>query len=63
MNREVRRMKEFDKVILPDGRTGAILEVFNDGEAYLVEFETPEGPHRYDDEVYKASELRPVESE
>ncbi len=56
-------MKEFDKVILPDGRTGAILEVFNDGEAYLVEFETPEGPHRYDDEVYKASELRPAESE
>lgn len=56
-------MKEFDKVMLPDGRTGTILEVFNDGEAYLVEFKTPEGPHRYDDEVYEASELRLVESE
>ncbi|WP_417142357.1 hypothetical protein [Raoultibacter massiliensis] len=56
-------MEEFDRVIMPDGRIGAVLEVFNDGEAYLVEFETPDGPHCYDDDVFRAEELKPAETE
>ncbi len=53
-------MRELDKVILPDGRTGYILEVFDNGEAYLVEFETPNGPDKYGDAVFKPDELRPA---
>lgn len=53
-------MKELDKVLLPDGRIGYILEVFNDGEAYLVEFETPTGPDKYGDAVFKHDELSPA---
>lgn len=53
-------MKELDKVILPDGRIGYILEVLNDGEAYLVEFESPAGPDKYDDAVFKHDELGPA---
>ncbi|WP_288735896.1 hypothetical protein [uncultured Enorma sp.] len=56
-------MKELDKVTLSDGRTGYILEVFNDGEAYLIEFETPEGSDRYDDAVFEAKDVRPAEAE
>lgn len=56
-------MKEFEKVVLSDGRTGHILEVLNGGEAYLVEFETPDGPDRYDDAVFEAKDVRPFEGE
>lgn len=51
-------MEEGDKVILPDGRIGYIIHVFKEGEAYLVEFATPDGPHRYDNDVYKPEELK-----
>lgn len=54
-------MEEGDKVILPDGRTGYIIHVFKEGEAYLVEFATPDGPHRYDNDVYKPEELKPAD--
>lgn len=54
-------MEEGDKVILPDGRTGYIIEVFGKGEAYLVEFATPDGPHRYDNAFYKPEELKPAD--
>ncbi len=50
-------MDELDKVILPDGRVGYILEVFNEGEAYLVEYATPDGPDEYGDAVFKPEEL------
>lgn len=53
-------MRMFDKVAIPGDRVGTILEVFNDGEAYLVEFETPNGPHRYDDDVFEAGEVEPL---
>lgn len=56
-------MKELDKVVLPDGRTGHVLEALDDGEAYLVEFETPDGPDRYDDAVFEAKDVRPAETE
>lgn len=57
-------MKENDKVRLPNGRVGTILEVFvvDDRTDYLVEFETPEGPHVYDNEFFSASDCTPVES-
>lgn len=54
-------MVEGDKVVLPDGRFGYVIEVLGQGEAYLVEFETPAGPHRYDHDVYKLEELRPAD--
>ena len=56
-------MKEIEKVDLSDCRTGHILEVLNGGEAYLVEFETPDGPDRYDDAVFEAKDVRPFEGE
>lgn len=50
-------MEEGDKVVLPDGRFGYVIEVLGQGEAYLVEFETPGGSHRYGDDIYKLEEL------
>ena len=52
-------MKEYDDVTVPDGRIGHIIELFDNGDC-LVEFETPNGPHRYDDEFFKASEVELV---
>ncbi len=54
-------MEEGDKVILPDGRVGYIIDVLAEGEAYLVEFETPGGPSRYDFDEYEPEELRPAD--
>ncbi len=54
-------MEEGDKVVLPDGRPGYIIEVLKQGEAYLVEFETPGGPSRYDNDVFKTEELSLVD--
>ncbi len=53
-------MKEYDEVTVPDGRTGHIIELFENGDC-LVEFETPDGPHRYDDELFKAGEVKPAD--
>ena len=50
-------MKEYDEVTVLDGRTGHIIEVFENGDC-LVEFETPDGPHRYEDEFFKADEIK-----
>lgn len=55
-------MKEFDAVVVPDGRAGRIIELFANGDC-LVEFATPEGPHRYDDEFFEAGEVRPAPPE
>lgn len=52
-------MKEYDKVIVPDGRVGHIIEFFENGDC-LVEFETPDGPHRYDDEFFMAEDVKPL---
>lgn len=52
-------MKEYDKVIVPDGRVGHIIEHFENGDC-LVEFETPDGPHRYEDEFFMAKDIKPL---
>lgn len=43
--------KMFDRVLLANGLEADVLEVFGDGDAYLVEWATPGGPHRYEDDV------------
>lgn len=48
-------MKEFDEVKLRDGRTGFIIDVYDDG--YQVEFATPDGPHAYDDEFVPSEDI------
>lgn len=55
-------MKEHDKVIVPDGRTGRVIELFENGDC-LVEFETQDGAHRYEDEFFEAKDVRPAEAE
>ncbi len=52
-------MTEYEEVTVPDGRTGRIIELFDNGDC-LVEFETPGGPHRYDDEFFEAKDVRPA---
>lgn len=31
------KIKEFDKILLKDGRTGYVVEIFGNDEAYLVD--------------------------
>ncbi len=52
---------EFDRVVLPDGRVGVVVEVFNGGEAYEVEYVPDDGLWEEDPKPYKAHELKPVE--
>ena len=35
-------IKMYDKVLLKDGRTASIVEIFKDGEAYLVDVDLPD---------------------
>ena len=49
--------RELEKVVLADGRVVDILEVFNDGEAYLVDIPTPDGEHAYEQGVVYSSEI------
>ena len=37
------KLKEFDKVLLKDGDTAYIVEIFNDGEAYLADVDRVSG--------------------
>ena len=37
------KIEEYDHVILKDGRTATIVEIFKEGEAYLVDVDLP-GP-------------------
>ena len=37
------KLKEFDKVLLKDGDTAYIVEIFNDGEAYLADVDRASG--------------------
>lgn len=53
-------MREGDRVVLPDGKVGSVIEAFEDGFC-LVEFPTPDGPHRYDDDVFGPDDMEPVE--
>lgn len=53
-------MREYDEVIVPDGRRGHVIEVFENGDC-LVEFETPDGPDKYDDEFFEAKDITPIE--
>ena len=53
-------MKEYDEVSVPDGRKGRIIELFENGDC-LVEFETPEEPHKYDDELFEAKDGKSVQ--
>ncbi|WP_165046170.1 MULTISPECIES: hypothetical protein [unclassified Adlercreutzia] len=50
-------MKEYDEVIVPDGRIGHIIELFDNGDCY-VEFRTPDGPDAYEDEFFKANQVK-----
>ncbi|WP_165247491.1 hypothetical protein [Adlercreutzia sp. ZJ141] len=50
-------MKEYDEVIVPDGRIGHIIELFDNGDC-LVEFRTPDGPDAYEDEFFKANQVK-----
>ena len=36
------KINEFDKVLLKDGRTASVVEIFGDGEAYLVDVDLPD---------------------
>lgn len=36
-------IKQYDKIILKDGRTATVVEVLEDGKAYLVDIDLP-GP-------------------
>ena len=40
--------KLFDKVRLKDGTIGTIAEVLESGVAYILEYETPNGPSRFE---------------
>ena len=59
MNREA-AMREYDEVIVPDGRRGHIIEIFENGDC-LVEFETPDGSDKYDDEFFEAEDIAPTD--
>ncbi len=48
--------EEYDYVMLKDGALGCLIEDFGDG-AYLFEFPTPNGEHRYDDRVIHEDEI------
>ncbi|MCM1237571.1 MAG: hypothetical protein NC489_46500 [Ruminococcus flavefaciens] len=37
------KIEEFDKVRLKDGRTASVVEIFGDGQVYLVDVDLP-GP-------------------
>jgi hypothetical protein len=50
------KFEEHDLVRMPDGREGRVLETFKD-EACLVEFKTPEGESKYDNEIFMVDEL------
>ena len=54
------KIEQYDKVELKDGRQGYVIEVFEEGVAYLFEFETPDGPHRYDDKTIYRDEIARV---
>ena len=57
---EQKAMKEYGEVSVPDDRKGRIFELFENGDC-LVEFETPEGPHKYDDEPFEAKAVKPAQ--
>lgn len=50
-------LKLYQKVKVDDGRTGYIIDVFDDG--YQVEFKTPNGEHAYDDEFIPLKDTKP----
>lgn len=57
---EQKAMKEYGEVSVPDDRKGRIFELFENGDS-LVEFETPEGPHKYDDEPFETKDVKQVQ--
>ena len=54
---------ELDRVILIDGTIVDIALVFGDGEAYQVEYATPDGEHAYEDRTVKPDEIEGLYSE
>lgn len=50
----------YDRVRLDDGTEGAVIEVFGDYEAYLVECPTPDGEHAYADVTVDADKVEDV---
>jgi hypothetical protein len=36
-------INQYDKILLKDGRTASVVEIFGDGEVYLVDVDLP-GP-------------------
>ena len=52
--------KLFDRVALRDGRVGSIVEVFDDGVAFELEYETPGGPHPFELETIKRTDIARV---
>ena len=49
-------MKLYDRVQLADGREGDIIEILNNGEAYLIEITKPPKPI-HDEHVARPDEL------
>ena len=49
--------EELDKVVLADGRTAHVLEVFNGGEGYLVDIPTPDGESAFAQEFVESSSI------
>lgn len=37
------KIEQYDKIILKDGRTASVVEIFGDGQVYLVDVDLP-GP-------------------
>ena len=50
------KLEMFQKVKLQNGKAGHIIEIFNDGEAYMVEVKLTNGEYRCEDNVYPTYE-------
>ena len=52
------KLDMFQKIRLKDGRSGHIIEIFNDGEAYMVDLKADDG--EYDQETIRPDNIKSI---
>ena len=52
------KLEQYQKIRLKDGRAGHITEIFNDGEAYLIDIPTLDG--EYTQETVRPADIESV---
>jgi len=52
------KLEMYQKIRLKNGKAGHIIEIFNDGEAYMIDIRTNDG--EYEQETVKPTDIKSI---